>query len=1223
MRIIKLVAALIAALGMTAFLVPQVAASNDPPPGGGTVTGDWNVTNDRAYAGVNILIDRGSLTLDNTNLQFRMDYSGQNSIEVQSGGKLVIRNRSAVFATYPDRHFFFRIRPQATAYLANSTFCNLGNQSTYSVPENNGVYIASEDVTVDSCSFSNSTFGIYLDRVSPPVRFCVFCALDYIGICAPGSRSQILGNDFCGTYYGVYASNFGSLQISNCTFKDNGRNNAGAAALFSDFSTGRFHHNNISSAASGMGVYCLESASPVIDNCTIGTTNNTGVYTDTHAAPRISDCNITSKNSSAVLCTGNSSLEIDRSSLSSVNYIGAYATAYSAIRMGNCTVRFPYYNALYLDHYSAMTVSDTNLEARSYGVICSASRLELQRVNITSTTNIGIVITGASAATLDRVSVVSSEAGISASCDGRGAVTMRHCALNAKNSAGLVATGTSVDIVDSSVYSTYSYGLYSYDRGILSCTNSTVATGSSNPVIYLDRGGGSFYNFTNVVFDEFKVQFTEPTSALDLYWFLSVTVLWQSFSPAAGAAVNVTDINGTVVLEGETNSRGELFWNPIREYRRTQAGWHNFTSHDITAYRNGVSKMERRAIKSNTNVRVLLSDPDPPVVDMAYPPNGAYLRTSGIEVRGTAQDYVSGVARVDYRVDDGAWTPARGLEKWSFDVELADGQHMLRARASDAAGSAREAAASVFVDTQISLELEYPPQGAMLNCTRINVTGVAEPYSNVTANGLGALVESDGIFTIPLQLEEGPQTITVIATDAAGNILTILRQVTIDTVPPTLALASPANGSATSNKYVVFNGTVETDARLYVGGAICPVEDGGFSVMLPLAEGDNAVSVTALDGAGNANVMVVHVVSDTSPPTLKITSPMDGDIVSRPVVVVFGDSDGVSVLVDGVPATLDGDHFSRDVLLEEGTNDVEIESRDLLGNENSTAIRIILDTRPPFLLVASPPAGHMTNVASLSIMGLSEPGAVVTVNGQRATNSNGSVNLTIKLTMGDNILEIKAVDSAGNAAFANRTVVLDQTPPPLTITEPASGLRTPESRITVRGATDPGCAVTINGEAAQVDRKGRFAREISLGEGDNTLVVTSVDMGGNPTTKLVKVVRTGALAISNVETPVLLVGLAVGAAVGAAAGFALSARMRKRQAVHVAPEEPVPGGYDFPDEPPEPGPARRAPEVMARTAPDGGAALPSVPEAEPLEGGAIGSVVRERQKEAGRARRKY
>jgi Glucodextranase, domain B len=150
----------------------------------------------------------------------------------------------------------------------------------------------------------------------------------------------------------------------------------------------------------------------------------------------------------------------------------------------------------------------------------------------------------------------------------------------------------------------------------------------------------------------------------------------------------------------------------------------------------------------------------------------------------------------------------------------------------------------------------------------------------------------------------------------------------------------------------------------------------------------------------------------------------------------------------------------------------------------------------------------------------------------------------------------------------NRTVTLDQVPPVLSITSPSSGGRIPDSKVMVRGLTDPGSAVTVNGIAAQMEKSGRFTAEIPLSEGENSIVVTSVDQAGNPTTKIVKVTRTGALSISGTETPLMVAGLVVGILIGAVVGLLVGRRRRKEQVVVLAPEEPEPGKYDVPDEPP-------------------------------------------------------
>lgn len=1245
MNLNKVFAGMVSILSVTMLLVPPAIAQNDPPPAGGWVTGDWNVTDSRTYTGAyiylyhgNLIIKNGgSLTLDGGYLMMVMDSNGQSYIEVQAGGTLTVKNSCMILSNSADYHYYFRVRQGGIVSLRGSTFRDMGNTWSGCPVENYGLYIASENVTIDSCTFTESIYGVYLDHVSPSVTNCKFSNIPYAGSGDPGVPSACLGGDgtsaklnldtFTDSYmgisvsasspvvsrcgfvqnvyalYGHYKSNvkvdngtftdnyyFGvdfadhsNGDVRDCNFTNNGRWDWwwGGGAVYQDSCSGRFYRNTITNPVYGYGVYCSDS-SPVIENCNITTYYRLGVYADFRSIVKVANSTIYAAGDAAVESNGYSSVEVNKCSLSTYWGYAAAATSYGTMRMANCTLHtdYTYAPALYLDHYACVTARDTTIDTLGGGVLSYSSNLDLQKVVITSK-YYGMVLYQGTTASLDKCSINSDDLGIEVSGQNATANLVNGTAVSSRNSVGLYLVDGQVNLRGSSAYSQRSYSVYSVRSGVVNSVNSTITTNTGGTAIYMDTGGNNLCNFTNTVFDQGRVAFTEPTSRLDVFWFVSISVQWQSFAPAANATVKINNIIGTEVFDGTVNAKGELSWLPVKEFSRTQAGWNNYTSHDITAYKNGVKKMERRAIRSNTNVKILLSDPDPPIVNITYPPTGLLSNTSSIAVCGTAEDFVSGVAKVEYSIDSGPWAPVTGLERWNTTVKLEDGTHIIKVKAVDVGGSAREAAVSVLVDTVITLEVDHPAEGAWLNSTRFNLTGTAEPFCNVSAGGKGLMVEADGIFEIPLELGEGPQAVHITATDATGNTFTITRNITIDTTPPQLVLVSPANGSATSLPYMVFNGTVDPEARLTIGGEVQAVENGTFSVIVPLKEGNNTVVVRAEDRARNANVAVVQVRSDTIPPRLRVGTPADDALTARPELAVAGDTDGASVIVNGEKASLENGRFSATVHLVEGPNAIEVRALDEVGNANVTILHVTLDTRPPFLQVASPPAGFMTNQASLTVLGLTEPGANVTVNGLGAPNNNGTFTLSLRLLPGDNILPIRSVDAAGNVAIINRTVVLDQTPPALTITAPGNGFRTSEQKVTVRGTTDPGSTVTVNGVRAQIDDKGRFSCEISMNEGENSLVVTAVDQAGNPTTKIVGVVRTGPLSISNDEGPIMLLGILIGVAIGAVAGLFVGMRKRKHEALAAAPEEPVPGRYDVPDEPPAaaPTPPPRIPEA--------------------------------------------
>ena len=70
-------------------------------------------------------------------------------------------------------------------------------------------------------------------------------------------------------------------------------------------------------------------------------------------------------------------------------------------------------------------------------------------------------------------------------------------------------------------------------------------------------------------------------------------------------------------------------------------------------------------------------------------------------------------------------------------------------------------------------------------------------------------------------------------------------------------------------------------------------------------EGENAVALRAVDGAGNAGTASLRLVLDTTPPSLTIVQPASGTLVDALSVAVSGtvsDANLDTVTVDGVAA---------------------------------------------------------------------------------------------------------------------------------------------------------------------------------------------------------------------------------------------------------------------------------------------------------------------------------
>jgi hypothetical protein len=143
------------------------------------------------------------------------------------------------------------------------------------------------------------------------------------------------------------------------------------------------------------------------------------------------------------------------------------------------------------------------------------------------------------------------------------------------------------------------------------------------------------------------------------------------------------------------------------------------------------------------------------------------------------------------------------------------------------------------------------------------------------------------------------------------------------------------------------------------------------------------------------------------------------------------------------------------------------------------------------------------------VNGSTEPGATLTINGNAVNiDAGGNFSVPIALQEGANTLTIVATDSAGNSRRIIRVVTRDSTAPSLTVTSPVNNAHTTDAEITVTGTTDPGVAVTVNGEEVLTGTGGEFSRaRLALKFGENTITVIAIDRAGNIARQSVTVFR--------------------------------------------------------------------------------------------------------------------
>lgn len=133
---------------------------------------------------------------------------------------------------------------------------------------------------------------------------------------------------------------------------------------------------------------------------------------------------------------------------------------------------------------------------------------------------------------------------------------------------------------------------------------------------------------------------------------------------------------------------------------------------------------------------------------------------------------------------------------------------------------------------------------------------------------------------VPVTLTEGGNNFTATLLGPGGEsepspVVTWI----LDTVPPEIALASPANGATVNRQAVDLAGSTQPRSTLVArneanSGSTTGIAgaDGSFTMALPLQPGTNGISITATDPAGNSSTVVISVLRGSGVLTAVLTS---------------------------------------------------------------------------------------------------------------------------------------------------------------------------------------------------------------------------------------------------------------------------------------------------------------------------------------------------------------
>ena len=366
-----------------------------------------------------------------------------------------------------------------------------------------------------------------------------------------------------------------------------------------------------------------------------------------------------------------------------------------------------------------------------------------------------------------------------------------------------------------------------------------------------------------------------------------------------------------------------------------------------------------------------------------------------------------------------------------------------------------------------------------------------------------------------MDVPEGNLILRVKAIDFAGNERMAFRAVLIDATPPAIIIIEPKNDVFSTNVPILdVIGVTEVGAIVMVDNDPLTLDHTLFSTTVTLREGNNEIRVVALDRLGNRAVHVIYVELDTIAPPLVVTSPAADSVVGKDSVTVTGQTeDGAMVYIDGeLVANLDG-LFTATVELSEGPNAIIVMAKDMVGNSRTTIVPVTMDTRMPWLQLASPMEGDVFGPGGIEVRGWVEGGSIVQINNLQVEVVDGFFSTSIIGSEGTNTIFVTVVDQAGNTNSMPVSVWFDTIAPTIKLDSPDDGTTTNEGTVEVSGQLIwddregfRDISLLINGEFAPFSATGEFRVQYDLVEGTNPMTIKALDDVGNSNSETVIVV---------------------------------------------------------------------------------------------------------------------
>ncbi len=466
------------------------------------------------------------------------------------------------------------------------------------------------------------------------------------------------------------------------------------------------------------------------------------------------------------------------------------------------------------------------------------------------------------------------------------------------------------------------------------------------------------------------------------------------------------------------------------------------------------------------------------------------------------------LATFECAVDDG---PAATCDSPHTTDALGDGPHSISVRAVDGLASPGDWATRSFTVDTAAPAVSIGSGPADPDPTNDPTPTFAFSSDDLTASFECALdggqaSACDSPFTTAA-LADGPHSLEVRATDAAGNQGSESRAFTVDTTAPTVSIDSGPGGAPTNDPTPSFGFSSNEPGATFE----CSVDGGAFAACSPphttgaLSDGSHSFAVRATDAPGNLGGATTRTFAvDTAAPDVSIDSGPGGATPTNDPTPSFGFSStdtGASFQcsVDGGPYTACSSLHTT-AALSDGSHSFAVRAIDAAGNESAAATRSFsVDTAAPSISIDSGPNGPTNDPTPTFGFSSNDAGATFqcSVDGGGFSGCS-SPHTTSALGAGPHSFQVRATDAAGNqATSAARGFSVDTTAPSVSIDSGPNGSTkdaTPTFHFT---STDTGAAFECSVDGGTFSACTSPHTTATLGDGAHSFAVRPVDTAGN------------------------------------------------------------------------------------------------------------------------------